>query len=130
MAPSPPPPPRSVRLAALTMASAASVVMSATQTSSRAGPIAAPASEAILAIATGTRPSLSHPFGLRFGAQIDRAFSAEIVQVLVEETPRRALAADMEHVEEIVVGRKPAECVEMRTEAIKHDAMDVDTAIL
>jgi len=39
IAPSTPPPPSKVRLAALTMASSASVVMSPTQTSSQAGPI-------------------------------------------------------------------------------------------
>src|SRR5690242_2101092 len=130
MAPSTPPPPRSVRLAALTMASAASVVMSATQTSSRAGPIAAAASEEILAIVAGTSLSLSRPFGLRFGAQVDRALHADIVKVLVEETPPRALAADVEHIEEVVIGRKPAECVEMRAEPVEHDAMHVDAAIL
>src|SRR5215472_14665169 len=110
MAPSTPPPPSRVRLAALTMASASSVVM--------------------LAIAVGTNASLSRPFGPRFGVQIDRAPNADVVKVLVEETPRRALAADVEHVEEIVIGRKPAERVEMRAEAIEHDAMHVDAAIL
>src|SRR5215472_15333861 len=120
MAPSTPPPPSSVRLAALTMASAASVVMSATQTSSRAGPIPAPASAEIFAIAAGTRPSLSRPFSLRFGAQIDGAFHADIVEVLVEEAARRTLAAEMEHVEEVVVGRKSAGCVEMRAKPVEH----------
>src|SRR5215469_5324949 len=129
MAPSTPPPPSNVRLAALTMASAPSVVMSATQTSSRVGPIAAPPSEEILAIRAGTRSSLSCPFGLRFGAQIDRALHADIVKVLVEEMPRRALAADVEHVKEVVIVRKSAVRVEMRAEAIEHDAMHIDGAI-
>src|ERR1700752_4204195 len=130
MAPSPPPPPSSVRLAALTMASAASVVMSATQTSSRAAPIAAPASEEILAIVAGTRLSLSRPFGFRLGVQIDRALHADIVEVLVEEMPSGALATDVEHVEKIVIVRKPAGRVQMRAEAVEHDAMHVDAAVL
>src|SRR5689334_4475936 len=111
------------------MASAASVVMSATQTSSRTAPMPAPASEEILAIAAGTRRSLSRPFGLRFGAQIDRALHADIVKVLIKEVPRRAFAAEMEHVEEVVIGRKSAGCVEMRAEAVEHNPMHVDAAI-
>ena len=75
-------------------------------------------------------PSLSRPFGLRFGAQIDCTLHADIVKVLVEETPRRALAADAKHVEEVVIGRQSAKCVEMRAEAVEHDTMYVDAAIL
>src|SRR5215471_5932657 len=129
MAPSTPPPPSRVGLAALTIASAASVVMSATQTSSRAEPIAAPASEEILAIVAATSLSLSRLFRLRFGAQVDRALHADIVEMRVQKTPRCALAADAKHVEEVVIGRQPAERVEMRTKAVEHDAMHVDAAI-
>src|SRR3974377_1611 len=56
-------------------------------------------------------PSLSRPFGLRFGAQIDRALHTDIVEVLVEETPRGTLAADVEDLEEVVIGRKPGDRV-------------------
>src|SRR5690242_12658674 len=130
MAPSTPPPPSKDRLAALTMASAPRVVMSATQMSSRASPTSAPASEEIFAIAAGTRSSLSRPFRLCFGAQIDRALDADIVEMLVQEMPRRALAADMKHFKEVKISRKPARCIQMRAEAIEHDAMHVDAAIL
>src|SRR5579862_2512788 len=126
IAPSTPPPPRRLRLAALTMASTASVVMSATQISSRAAPTSAMSS----AGASGIRASLSRPFGLRFGLQIHCALHADIVEMLVQETPGSALAADMQHVEKIVVGRKLAEGIEMGAEAVEHDAMDIDAAIL
>jgi len=48
MAPSTPPPPSSVRLAALTMAPTSSVVMSATQISSRVAPTSAVSKEAVM----------------------------------------------------------------------------------
>src|SRR5579862_2628919 len=126
MAPSTPPPPRNVRLAAFTIASSSSEVMSATQTSSRA----APTSAMSRAVAGDIDTRLSRPFGLRFRAQIDRALHADIVEMLVEETPRRALAAQVQHLEEIVVGRQLAEGVEMRPEAIEYNAVHVDAAIL
>src|ERR1700722_18375792 len=126
IAPSTPPPPSRLRLAALTMASTASVVMSATQISIRVAPTSAMSS----AGTSGIKTSLSRPFGLRFGRQIHRALDADIVEMLVQKTPGGALAADMQHVEEIVVGRKLAEGVEMGAEAIEHNAMDVDAAIL
>jgi hypothetical protein len=47
--------------------------------------------------------SLSRPLGLRLGTQVHRAFDADVAEMLVEETPRRALAADMPHLEEIVI---------------------------
>src|SRR3984893_15601016 len=126
IAPSTPPPPSRVLLAALTMASTASVVMSATQISSRAAPTSAMSS----AGTSGIKTSLSRPFGLRFGLQIHCAFDADIVKMLIEETAGGALAADVQHVEKIVVGRKLAEGVEMGAEAIEHDAMDVNAAVL
>src|SRR5579864_4473108 len=126
IAPSTPPPPSKLRLAALTMASTASVGMSATQISNRA----APTSAMSRAGTSGIRTSLSRPFGLRLGPQIYRALHADIVEMLVEETAGGALAADMQHFEEVVVGRKPAEGVEMGAEAVEHDAVNVDAAIL
>src|ERR1700741_1105420 len=108
------------------MASTASVVMSATQISNRAAPTSAMSS----AGTSGIETSLSRPFGLRFGRQIHCALHADVVEVLVQETPRGALAADVQHVEEIVVGRKLAEGVEMGAEAIEHDAMHIDEAVL
>src|SRR5580693_1515517 len=126
IAPSTPPPPSKLRLAALTMASTASVVISATQISSRAAPTSAMSS----AGTSGIKTSLSRPFGLRFGPQIHRALHADIVEMLVQEAAGGPLAADMQHVEEIVVGRKLAEGVEMSAEPVEHDAVDVDAAIL
>src|SRR5580692_5647549 len=126
IAPSTPPPPSKLRLAALTMASTASVVMSATQISSRAAPTSATSS----AGTSGIKTSLSRPFGLRLRPQIHGALDADIVEMLVQETARGALAADVQHVEEIVIGRKLAESVEMGAEAIEHDAMHIDAAIL
>src|SRR5579862_8794416 len=126
IAPSTPPPPSKLRLAALTMASTASIVMSATQISNLAAPTSAMSS----AGASGINGSLSRPFGLRFGRQIHRALHADIVEMLVQETPGGPYAADVQHVEEIIVGRELAEGVEMGAEAVEHDAMDVDAAIL
>src|SRR3984957_16663121 len=50
--------------------------------------------------------------------------------MFVEEPPGGALAAEMQHVEEVVVGRQLAEGVEMRAEAVEHDAMHIDAPIL
>src|SRR5580693_1579427 len=122
IAPSTPPPPSKDWLAALTMASTASVVMSATQISRRA----APTSAMSRAGASGIKGSLSRPFGLRFGRQIHRALHADIVEMLVKETPCSALAADVQHLEKIEVSRKLAEGIEMGAEAVEHDAMHVD----
>src|SRR6202035_4871310 len=108
------------------MASTVSVVISATQISSRAAPTSAMSS----AGTSGIGPNLSRPFGLRLSRQIHSALDADIVEMLVQETAGGALAADMQHVEEIVVGRKPAEGVEMGAEAVEHDAMHIDAAIL
>ena len=101
--------------------------MSATQTSSRAAPTSADKKRRYIGHA---RLAVSRPLGLRLGPQIDGALHADIVEMLVEETPRRALAADVQHFEEIVVGRELAERVEMRAEAIEHDAVDVDAPVL
>src|ERR1700724_3090698 len=108
------------------MASTASVVISATQISSRAAPTSATSS----AGTSGIKTSLSRPFGLRFGRQVHGALDADIVEILIQETPGGAVCADMQHVEEIVVGRKLAESVEMGAEAIEHNTMDIDAAIL
>src|ERR1700722_4264448 len=116
IAPSTPPPPSRVLLAALTMASSASVVMSATQISRRVAPTSAMSS----AGTWGLKTSLSRPFGLRFGLQIHRALDADIVEMLVKETPCGTYATDVQHVEEIVVGRQLAEGIEMGAEAVEH----------
>src|SRR6516162_5577557 len=126
--PSTPPPPSSLRFAALTMASTPSVVMSAIATSSRAGPTAAAMSGEILGTAD-IAVNLSSPFGARFRGEIDRAFHADIIEVLVKETPRRTLAAHMEHVEEVIVVGKSAVGIELGAKAIEHNAVNIDTPI-
>src|ERR1700730_4529449 len=83
IAPSTPPPPSKVRFAALTIASTASVVMSATQISSRTVPTSAATSGWTFAIAG----RLSRPLGLRLRARVHRRLHADIVEVLVEEAP-------------------------------------------
>src|SRR5579863_8905629 len=126
MAPSTPPPPSSVRFAALTIASSASVVISATQTISRVEPTSAVRS----GVASGIGVSVSRPLGLRLGAQIHRTLDADIVEMLVEKATGGALAAEPQHFKKIIIGRKLAEGVEMRAETVEHDAMNIDAAIL
>src|SRR5436190_1411594 len=126
MAPSTPPPPSSDWFAALTMASSLSVVMSATQTSSRAAPTSAVISGFASAMAAAR---LSRPFGLRLGAQIDRAAHPDIVEVVVEEAPRGALAVDPQHLEVIVVGRHLADGVEGGADRLEDDAMHIDAPV-
>src|SRR5215468_11528365 len=100
MAPSTPPPPSSVRLAALTMASTSSVVMSATQISSCVVAISAVRSGALIAAdASANRLLGAAPQG-RAGinsappvpaplAPGNRA--ADVVEMRVEEAPGGAL---------------------------------------
>src|SRR5262249_38909577 len=129
IAPSTPPPPSSVRFAALTMASTPSVVMSAIAISSRVGPTAAAMSGEILRTAD-IAVNLSRPFGARFRAEIDRAFHADIVEVLDKKPPRPALTAHMKHVEEVIVIGKSAVGIELGAKAIEHNAVNIDPPIL
>src|SRR5215469_770154 len=95
IAPSTPPPPSSEEFAALTMASSASVVMSATQISSRVLPTSAFSGKI-----AGMASRLARPLGLRFGRDIDGAAHADIVEMGVEEFAGGALAAVAQHLEE------------------------------
>src|SRR3984957_10197630 len=99
--------------------------MSATQISRRVTPISAVSKDGTSTIG----PTISRPLGRRFGSQIHSAFDSDIREVFVEEQPGRALAAGVQHFEEIVVGRQFAERVEVRAKAIEHDTVDVDAAI-
>src|ERR1700683_4154166 len=99
--------------------------MSATQTSSRAAPTSVPRSGGAFVI--GARPS--RPLDLRLCPQIDGAPFADIVKMLVHEAPRGTLAAQAQHLEEIIVRGELAEGVEMRTEAFEYDAMNVDAPV-
>jgi len=73
---------------------------------------------------------LSRPLGLCFGAQVDGAFHADIVEMLVEKTPRGALAVGPQHVEEIVIGRQLRGRVELGAETVEHDAVHFDAPVL
>src|SRR5208282_1732359 len=126
IAPSTPPPPSKVRFAALTIASTANVVMSATQISSRAEPTSTVSNDVTSAI----EGNLSRPLGLRLRPQVDGALHADIVEMVVQKTPRGAHAADVQHVEEIVIGREFAIGIEMGAEAVEHDAVNVDASVL
>lgn len=48
--------------------------------------------------------TVSRPLGARLGPQIDGALLADIVEMLIHEAPRRALAAHVQHLKKIVVG--------------------------
>src|SRR5579863_8422001 len=100
MAPSTPPPPSNVRLAAFTIASSENVVMSATQMSSRVDPICADKSGDTLSI----NRNVSRPLGLRFGEEIHRTLDADIVEMVVEEPARGAHAIDAQRFEKSVIG--------------------------
>src|SRR3954471_23538283 len=92
MAPSTPPPPSRLRLAALTMASTSSVVMSATRTCSRALPASAV-----------TRGSAGGIFRVGLYRNIHRAAGSNSI-VMRGEEPLRCLAAElMQRLEEFVV---------------------------
>src|SRR6185312_4964711 len=122
MAPSTPPPPSSARLAAFTIASTSSVVMSATITSS----VAAPTS----AMRSVMRAIVSRVFGLWLGLEIDGAAHADVVKMRVEEFARGAPAVVAQHFEEIVVGVEPARGVERLRRAGERDPVHVDAPVL
>ena len=50
--------------------------------------------------------------------------------MLVQEAPSGALAADLQHFEEIVVGGELADRIEMGAETVEHDAVHVDAPVL
>src|SRR5262245_2744729 len=107
------------------MASSLSVVMSATQTSSRA----APTSAVISGFISTTDASLSRPLGLRLGAQIDRAAHADVVEMVVKEAPRGTLAVHPQHLEVVVVRGHLADVVEVGADRLERDAMHVDAPV-
>src|SRR5579863_6222493 len=77
-----------------------------------------------------TQGGVSSPLGLRLRSQVDGGLHADIVKMLVEETPCRSLTGDLEHFEKIVISRKLTESVEMGAETVEHDAMNVDAPVL
>src|SRR5262245_53050981 len=116
IAPSTPPPPSRLVFAALTIASTSSVVMSATQISSRVGPIAAVRRGALMPLSLpqcrfGYRP-LVELFRSLLGRQVDGAPAADVAEMLVEEALRGCLAELAQPVEEFVVVVELAAVVE------------------
>src|SRR5262245_44621503 len=138
MAPSTPPPPSSVRLAALTMAATSSVVMSATHTSSRVVPTSAlsrggAVMRAILAQlrAPRTHPTalpLLHQLGFDRLGHVDRAGAPDSVEMRVEEAAGRALAELAQHLEIFVVGLECAARADVLGQLLHDDAMQPQPA--
>src|SRR5690348_492495 len=113
------------------MASTSSVVMSATSTSSRrplTSAVSRGESDGMTVASRHARPCAGHPrlghynmkdvdgrdkpghdeftsrpLRVRFGAQVEGAAPAEVVEMRVEEAARRAPAARPQHLEEVVV---------------------------
>src|SRR5215468_46066 len=140
MAPSTPPPPSSVRLAALTMASTSSVVMSATQISSRVVAISAvrrgafitadASANRVLGAAPQGRPvsTLRHQFRLGLRRVIDGAAAADVIEMRIEEAPGRALAELAQRLEIFVVGVQRAARGDRLVQVLHHDAMKPQAA--
>src|ERR1700736_1493278 len=124
MAPSTPPPPASDVLAALTMASTASVVMSATQISSRVVPTCALSNGAATAAMT-----LACPLGLCLGREIDRAAHAEIVEMLAQEILPGALAAVAQQLEKSEIGVELRGGRQLLEGAVERNAMHIDAPV-
>ena len=103
------------RLAAFTIASSASVVMSATQTSSRAEPTSAETSGAFRH-ADDNAAAMSRPFGARFGARSTVLFTP--ISSKCSSRNRRAarLPLTCSISKEIVVGRQLAGGIEIGAE--------------
>src|SRR5262249_12112519 len=122
IAPSTPPPPSRVRLAAFTIASMGSVVISATTISRTVFPISALRSVMDATISRGRVP------GRCF--KIDARAHTDVVIVRVKKAPRRAPAVVAQHFEEIVVGVEPAGCVERLCGTGKGDTVYIDAPII
>src|SRR5574338_514307 len=122
MAPSTPPPPSSERLAAFTIASTSSVVMSATTMSRTVWPISAE-SDVMGA-------SISRAGSTGRGLKFQSGTHTDVVIVRVEKTTRRPAAVGAQHLEEVIVCVKAARRVQRLRRAGEGDAMKIDPAIL
>src|SRR5579871_586156 len=129
IAPSTPPPPSSERLAALTMASTSSVVMSPTATSSCAPRWLTDCNMEDGGIG-GDSSLRSRPLGLGLGAQIERAAHSDIVEMGVQEMPCGAASVGMEHAEEVVIGRQLGGGGVGLVPVAQHDAVSIHPAVL
>src|SRR6476646_7499222 len=122
MAPSTPPPPSSERLAAFTMASTSSVVMSATTISRTVWPISA--ASAVM------RASLSRAGRTGRGLKFQTGAHTDVIVVRVQETARGATAVGTQHFKEIIVSTEPAGGVQRLRRPCKGDAMNVNPPVL
>jgi hypothetical protein len=71
-------------------------------------------------------PLNSRPFGVGFGAQVERAAHADVVEMRLQEMLRRAASVVVEHAEEIVVGRQLAVGGVGLVAVAQHDAVRID----
>src|SRR5262249_46072777 len=133
-----PPPPSSVRLAALTIASTASVVMSATSTSSRAGPISAVSSGVVVFVtatvyraepAGQSMRASCRPFRGDLGGEIDRAAHPDVVEMGVEEAARGVLPLLVQQREEVEIGVELAVGGELLGVVVERDPVHVDAPV-
>src|SRR5262245_19078997 len=122
MAPSTPPPPSSERLAAFTIASTSSVVMSATTMSTAVWPISAESTVMCPSVSCAGRSSR----GLKFQG----GTRANIVIVRIQETPCGATAIGAQHFEKIVVSVEPTGGIQSLRRSRKSNAMNVNPPIL
>src|SRR6185437_265743 len=122
MAPSTPPPPKSDELAALTIASTSSVVMSATTMSRCVVPISA--------VSKVIDATLSPVLGICLRLEIQAARYADIVVMRVEESARGTAPVISQHLEEVVIGVEPDAGVERLGRALERDPMEIDPPVL
>src|SRR4029079_15237746 len=122
MAPSTPPPPSSERLAAFTIASTSSVVMSATTISRTVWPISA--ASAVM------RASLSRAGRTGRGLKFQTGAHTDVIVVRVQETARGTTAVATQHFKEIIVSTEPAGGVQRLRRPCKGDAMNVNPPVL
>src|SRR6187549_1475551 len=117
MAPSTPPPPSRLRLAALTMALTSSVVMSATRTSSR-----------VLPISAVTRGSPAGIFLIGLGCRIDGGLRSDSIEMRHKEILRRLPPVRIERLEILVVVVHAAGGIGGNVTLVEHDAMQPQLA--
>src|SRR5262249_9000487 len=134
MAPSTPPPPKSARLAALTTASTASVVMSATRTSIRVDPMVAVTIGSVMTTTLAqvgvARARDLRQLGAALGGYVHRAAIADVPEVRAQELARSLGAPVAQLEEEVIVGIELGACGEIVEDGVERDPVHVDPAIL
>src|SRR5262249_24528261 len=122
MAPSTPPPPNSERLAALTIASTSSVVMSATMISRVVWPTSA--------VSSLIRASISRGRAFRCRLKVNGGAYPNVVIMRIEEPTCSTPAAGAQHFKEIVVGVEPAGGGQRLRRSSQRNPMHIDPPIL